>query len=150
LLAAEQVVCELIPDGVHLHPGMLRLAVAAAGPDRIALVTDAIAAAGMPDGRYALGGQSVVVTDGVARLADGDRPGPLAGSTLTMAAALRRTVAAGVPLVAAVRMAATTPARVLGLADRLGAVAPGLRADLVELDRDLRVRRVMRAGRWAT
>jgi len=150
LLAAEQVVCELIPDGVHLHPGMLRLAVAAAGPDRIALVTDAIAAAGMPDGRYALGGQSVVVTDGVARLADGDRPGPLAGSTLTMAEALRRTVAAGVPLVAAVRMAATTPARVLGLADRLGAVAPGLRADLVELDRDLRVRRVMRAGRWVT
>lgn len=145
LLGADDVVCELIPDGVHLHDGMLRFAVGAAGPRRIALVTDAMAAAGRPDGRYDLGGQPVVVTDGVARLA---RDGALAGSTLTMDAAVRRATAAGVSIVATCRMAATTPARVLGLGDRLGALSPGLRADLVVLDDGLRISRVMRAGRW--
>lgn len=157
LLTAPTVVCELIADGVHLHDGMLRLAATTAGPDRVALVTDAVAAAGAPDGEYELGGRPVVVSGGVARLARrdaGERPGeagglgPLAGSTTTMDAALRRVVAAGVPLVDAARMAATTPARAVGLRDRVGALLPGLRADLVELDADLRVRRVMRAGAW--
>ncbi|MPZ25745.1 MAG: N-acetylglucosamine-6-phosphate deacetylase [Micromonosporaceae bacterium] len=148
LLGASDVVCELIADGVHLHDGMLAFAAGAAA-GRAALVTDAMAAAGMPDGAYELGGQSVVVADRVARLttADGD-PGPIAGSTLTMDAALRRAVGAGVSLVDAVRMAATTPARVLGLAGTAGALAPGLRADLVVLDPHLRVLRVMRSGTW--
>jgi N-acetylglucosamine-6-phosphate deacetylase len=150
LLGAETVVCELIADGVHLHDGMLGFA-ARAAPGRTVLVTDAMAAAGMPDGRYELGGQSVMVSGRVARLATVDgSPGTIAGSTLTMDAALRRTVGAGVPLVDAVRMAATTPARVLGLAGTVGALAPGLRADLVELDADLRVVRVMRAGSWVS
>ena len=150
LLGAEPVVCELVADGVHLHDGMLGFA-ARAAPGRTALVTDAIAAAGMPDGRYELGGQSVVVAGRVARLATADgSPGAIAGSTLTMDAALRRAVGAGVPLVDAVRMAATIPARVLGLAGTVGALAPGLRADLVELDADLRVVRVMRAGSWVS
>ena len=150
LLGAEPVVCELVADGVHLHDGMLGFA-ARAAPGRTALVTDAIAAAGMPDGRYELGGQSVVVAGQVARLATADgSPGAIAGSTLTMDAALRRAVGAGVPLVDAVRMAATTPARVLGLAGTVGALAPGLRADLVALDADLRVVRVMRAGGWVS
>jgi N-acetylglucosamine-6-phosphate deacetylase len=149
LLGAESVVCELIADGTHLHDGMLGFAAATAGPGRTALVTDAIDAAGMPDGAYELGGQSVVVADRVARLATADgTPGAIAGSTLTMDAALRRTVGAGVSLVDAARMAATTPARVLGLADVLGSLVPGRRADLVELDPDLRVSRVMHAGRW--
>jgi N-acetylglucosamine-6-phosphate deacetylase len=147
LLSADSVVCELIADGVHLHDGMLGFAAATAGAERAALVTDAIDATGMPDGAYELGGQSVVVADRVARLATADGgPGAIAGSTLTMDVALRRTVAAGVSLVDAVRMAATTPARVLGLADVLGSLAPGLRADLVELDAQLDVVRVMRAG----
>ncbi|HEX8630522.1 MAG TPA: N-acetylglucosamine-6-phosphate deacetylase [Catenuloplanes sp.] len=145
LLASPGVVCELIPDGVHLHDGMLAFAAAVAGPGRVALVTDAMAAAGMPDGGYELGGQPVVVTAGVARLA---RDGSLAGSTLTMDAALRRATAAGLSMVDACRMAASTPARVLGLGDRLGALTPGRRADLVVLDSDLRVTRVMRAGAW--
>jgi N-acetylglucosamine-6-phosphate deacetylase len=150
LLGAEPVVCELIADGVHLHDGMLGFA-ARAAPGRTVLVTDAMAAAGMPDGRYELGGQSVMVSGRVARLATVDgSPGTIAGSTLTMDAALRRTVGAGVPLVDAVQMAATTPARVLGLAGTVGALAPGLRADLVELDADLRVVRVMRAGGWVS
>jgi N-acetylglucosamine-6-phosphate deacetylase len=144
LLRSPGVTCEVIADGVHLHDGMLAFVAAAAGPDRVALITDAMAAAGMADGAYELGGQEVTVRAGVARLTRNDS---IAGSTLTMDAALRRTVGAGVPLVDACRMAATTPARVLGLADA-GALSPGLRADLVVLDDDLRVRRVMRAGAW--
>lgn len=144
LLAAPQVVCEFIADGVHLHDGTLRFASGVTGPARAALITDAMAAAGMPDGEYELGGQPVTVSGGVARLADS---GAIAGSTLTMDAAVRRAVDSGLSIVDAVAMAATTPARVLGLADR-GAIAPGMRADLVVLDDALRVRRVMRAGTW--
>jgi len=138
-------VCELIADNIHLHPGMLAFAARAAGPDRAALITDAMDATGMPDGTYELGGQEVVVADRVARLA---RNGSIAGSTLTMDAALRNTVAAGIPLADAVAMASTTPARVLGLDDEVGALEAGLRADLVVLDADLTVKRVMRAGTW--
>lgn len=149
LLSAAEVVCELVADGVHLHDGTLGFAAAAGGPGQAALVTDAIAAAGMPDGEYELGGQRVVVADRVARLATADgSPGAIAGSTLTMDAALRRAVGAGVSLVDAARMAATTPARAIGLAGTLGALVPGQHADLVALDRELRVVRVMRAGSW--
>jgi N-acetylglucosamine-6-phosphate deacetylase len=144
-LLSAPVVCELIADNIHLHPGMLAFAARTAGPDRAALITDAMDAAGMADGRYHLGGQEVEVADRVARLV---RNGSIAGSTLTMDAALRNAVAAGVGLADAVAMAATTPARVLGLADETGALEAGLRADLVVLDAELRVKRVMRAGAW--
>ena len=122
LLAAPNVVCELIPDGVHLHDGMLTFAASVAGSERIALITDAMAAAGMPDGGYELGGQAVTVTDGVARLT---RDGAIAGSTLTMDAALRHAVAAGLAMPDACRMVATTPARAIGLGDRVGALRAG-------------------------
>ncbi|MEH0824693.1 MULTISPECIES: N-acetylglucosamine-6-phosphate deacetylase [unclassified Micromonospora] len=145
LLDAPNVVCELVADGVHLHDGMLTFATSTAGPERAALITDAMAAAGMPDGDYELGGQAVTVADGVARLA---RDGSIAGSTLTMDAALRHAVAAGIPITDAVRMVATTPARAIGLGDRLGALQVGLRADLVVLDDELNVVRVMREGSW--
>jgi len=145
LLGSPDVVCELVADGIHLHDGTLAFATAVTGPRRAALVTDALAAAGMPAGRYTLGGQSVVVDGRAARLA---RDGAIAGSTLTMDEALRRTVHAGVSIVDAVRMATTTPAEAIGLADHLGALTPGLRADLVVLDADLHVVRVMRAGIW--
>lgn len=157
LLNSPNVVCELIADGIHLHPGTLAFATSVTGPDRTALVTDAMAAAGMADGEYELGGQAVVVTDRVARLAvdgaAGDaaadaEPGAIAGSTLTMDAALRQVVAAGVSVPDAARMAATTPARALGLDDRVGALSAGWRADLVVLNDNLEVVRVMRAGTW--
>jgi N-acetylglucosamine-6-phosphate deacetylase len=102
-------------------------------------------AAGMPDGRYDLGGQTVVVARRVARL---ERDGSIAGSTLTMDAALRRAVGAGIPLPDACLMASTTPARALGLSGELGSLAAGLRADLVVLSPGLEVKRVMRAGSW--
>lgn len=142
LLNAPDVVCEQIADGVHLHDGMLDLIIQAAGPGRVALVTDAIAAAGMRDGRYDLGGLAVTVKRRVARLAV---DGSLAGSTLTMDAAVRHVVHNGWDIVDAAAMAATTPARALGLDDR-GAIAPGLRADLVLLDSELRVVDVLRGG----
>ncbi|HEU4349787.1 MAG TPA: N-acetylglucosamine-6-phosphate deacetylase [Actinoplanes sp.] len=145
LLDSPTVVCELIADGVHLHDGMLSFAAHAAGPERTALITDATDAAGMPDGTYTLGGQAVTVADRVARLEGG---GAIAGSTLTMDAALRRAVGAGIGLPDACLMASTTPARVLGLADTVGALEAGLRADLVVLSPALEVIRVMRAGRW--
>jgi N-acetylglucosamine-6-phosphate deacetylase len=145
LLGATPIVCELIADGVHLHPGMLAFAARTAGPDRTALITDAMDAAGMADGSYDLGGQEVVVRDRVARLA---RDGAIAGSTLTMDAAFRRAVDAGITLPDAALMAATTPARALGLLDEVGALEAGLRADLVVLSAQLQVKRVMRGGTW--
>jgi N-acetylglucosamine-6-phosphate deacetylase len=146
LLSSRRVVSELIADGVHLHDGMLAYVARSAGPDRTALVTDAIDAAGMPDGSYDLGGQTVTVADRVARIATGS----IAGSTLTMDAALRRAVGAGISLEDACLMASTTPARVLGRSDEVGAIEAGLRADLVVLSENLQVKRVMRAGRWIT
>jgi N-acetylglucosamine-6-phosphate deacetylase len=143
LLDAPSVICEQVADGVHLHPATLRHSVRAAGADRVALITDAMAAAGMPDGRYELGGQPVRVSAGVARL---ESDATIAGSTLTMDAAVRNTVHNGLPIVDVVRMAATTPARALGLDDDRGRIAVGLRADLVLLDEALHVVGVVRGG----
>ena len=144
LLEHPDAFVELVSDGVHVHPAVLRLAMNAK-PHQALLVTDAMAAAAAEDGEYRLGPMAVQVRDGVARLAGS---GAIAGSTLTMAAAVRYAVrVAGLPLPDVVRAATTTPATMLGLS-RVGALRPGYRADLVALDEDLRVARVMRAGRW--
>ncbi len=149
LLDRDEVTCEIVADGVHLHDMTVRLAARAAGPGRLVLVTDAMAAAGMPDGSYRLGSQWVDVAGGVARLADGaGNPGAIAGSTATMAAVVRHAVAAGVPVPEAAAAASTNPARVLGLGDRTGALRPGLAADLVVCDDEFRLTGVMRHGRW--
>jgi N-acetylglucosamine-6-phosphate deacetylase len=145
LLGAPSVVCEFVADGVHLHDGALSFATSVTGPGRVALITDAISATGMADGEYELGGQQVVVAAGVARLT---RDGAIAGSTLTMDAALRHTVHSGMSIVDACRATATTPAAAIGLGTEVGALRVGLRADLVELSADLQVVRVMRAGSW--
>ncbi|MFL6169970.1 MAG: N-acetylglucosamine-6-phosphate deacetylase, partial [Ornithinibacter sp.] len=135
---------ELIADGIHLHPAVLRWA-ATTAPHRFILVTDAMGAAGAADGDYVLGPAAVEVRDGVARLASN---GAIAGSTLTMDQAVRYAVqTAGLPLDAVVYAATATPARLLGLGD-VGVIEPGRRADLVHLDDDLRVVAVMRAGAW--
>jgi N-acetylglucosamine-6-phosphate deacetylase len=138
---------ELIADGVHLHPAVLRT-VFAAKPGRCILVTDAMAAAGAPDGDYRLGPMAIEVRDGVARLADGSGGGAIAGSTLTMDAAVRFAVrTARLPLLDVVHAASTTPAAAWGLTD-VGAIEAGRRADLVVLDDRLEVVRVMREGAW--
>jgi len=145
-LSRGSVVCELVNDGIHLHDATAGLAFEAAGPGRIALVTDAIAAAGVGEGDFRLGSSVVRVRDGAVRLADGET---LAGSTLTMDVALRRAVRdLGVPMAAAVEASSTTPARVLGIGDQVGALEPGRDADLVVLSDDLEVEAVMAAGEW--
>jgi N-acetylglucosamine-6-phosphate deacetylase len=148
LLDRDEVTCEVIADGVHLHDTVIRLAGRVTGPGRLVLITDAMAAAGMPDGSYRLGSVHVDVTGGVARLAGNDEPGAIAGSTATMAGVVRHAIAAGLPVTEAVAAASTTPARVLGLAGRTGALRPGLQADLVVCDEDFRLRAVMRHGQW--
>jgi N-acetylglucosamine-6-phosphate deacetylase len=146
LLEQEQVLCEVVNDGLHVHPSVVSLMFAAAGAHRIALITDAMVAAGVGDGEYRLGSLTVQVRDGEARLTDGDS---LAGSTLTMDNALRNAVRlAGVPLADAAVSASLTPARALGIADRVGSLETGKRADLVVLDEDLRVVSVMQKGDW--
>jgi N-acetylglucosamine-6-phosphate deacetylase len=143
-LLASGVPCEIINDGIHVHPALLR--VVADASDRLVLVTDAMAAAGLPDGDYQLGGRAVRVE---ARAAVMVENASLAGSTLTMDDALRRAVQdAGLPLEAAVRAASTNPARVLGLEGEIGSISPGQRADLVLLDEGLRITNVMASGRW--
>src|SRR5439155_11386518 len=135
LLDRDEVSCEVIADGVHLHDTAIRLVARAAGPGRLVLITDAMAAAGMPDGRYRLGSMRVDVAGGVARLAaesdshasaDADAsadasadagpgvPGAIAGSTATMAGVVRHAVAAGLPVIDVAAAASTNPARVLG------------------------------------
>jgi N-acetylglucosamine-6-phosphate deacetylase len=141
-LSDERLTAELIADGVHVHPAALALAHAAKGASGVALVTDAMQAAGLPDGDYALGEQTIAVTGGEARTATG----ALAGSTLTMDRAVRVCVDAGIPLGDALRMASATPASVLGEA---GVLAPGAPADLVVLDRGLNAIATMVAGEWA-
>jgi len=147
--AADSAWVELIADGVHVDGGFTRLVFAAAAPGRVVLVTDAMAAAGMPDGTYSLGPLRVTVSGGVARLTGTDDPGAgtIAGGTRTLLEVVATAVASGVPVADAVRAASEAPARVLGLSSR-GALSPGLIADLVVTDPELRVRRVMRAGRW--
>lgn len=149
LLTDPGVLIELICDGTHVHPDVIALAMKAAGPRRVALITDAIAAAGMADGEYHLGQLHVHVEDSVARLVtDTGEPGSIAGSTLTMEHALAYVVrVVGIDLADAAAMASTTPATWHGLAGR-GRVEAGSHADLVVVDDDLAVRRVLRAGRW--
>lgn len=127
---------ELICDGVHLHPAVVRLVAKAKGFNRICLVTDAVSAAGMPDGTYHLGDQEVVVRAGEARLADGT----LAGSTLTMERAVRNFLQfthCSIP--EAIRCATLTPAQLLGIDNRKGSLEVGRDADLVLLDSEFNV-----------
>lgn len=140
-LRDERVTLEVIADGAHVDMELIATLFAAAG-DRIALITDAMAAAGAADGRYELGGLAVTVSDGVARLDDG---GSIAGSTLTQDAAVRRVVSAGVPLTQAVAAATSIPAAAIGRPD-LGRLDVRGLADAVLLDEALDVRRVWVAG----
>jgi N-acetylglucosamine-6-phosphate deacetylase len=151
LAAAAQgsMVVELVGDGVHLADETVATVFELVGADQIALTTDAMAAAGMADGRYPLGPMTVDVLDGVARLAGDGAPGAIAGGTARLVDVLRRTVRnAGVPLPEAVTAATTTPARLLGLDAEVGDVVVGRRADLLITDADLLPRAVLRAGRW--
>ncbi len=147
LLEDDRVTCELINDGIHLHPAFVTHVQRRAGPGRIALITDAMAAAGAGDGRYRLGAVAVRVSGGEARV---EATGALAGSTLTLGEAFRRAVTtAGFGVPDAVRATSTTAAGLLGRPD-LGRLRAGSPADLVVLDAGLGVRSVLHRGMWVT
>ena len=146
LLEDERVTVELVGDGVHLHPAVVDLAIKGAGLDRVALITDAMSAAGFGDGLYPLGPLQVRVEDGVARLVEG---GSIAGSTLTLDVAFRRAVTLnGLSLVRAAQVLSLNPAKLLGQADRVGSIEVGKNADLVVLDEAYELVAVMRRGEW--
>lgn len=145
----DEMTVEIIADGVHLPASLLKLIYKIKGPQNIALITDSMRAAGMPEGEYILGstkeGQRVIVEDGVAKLPDRTA---FAGSVATADRLVRTMVQlARVPLVEAIRMMTTTPARIMKVDDRKGAIAAGKDADLVIFDDDINVRLTMVGGK---
>ena len=141
--AHPRAVCGLISDGLHVHPEMVGLAFRMLGPDRLCLVTDAIAAAGMEEGEYRLATRTVHVDGGVPKLGSG----AIAGSVLTMREAFKNILAfTGCTVPEAARMASTSPARAMGEGRRKGRLAPGYDADVTVLAPDLSVQAVWQCG----
>jgi N-acetylglucosamine-6-phosphate deacetylase len=146
LLTQATVRCGLIVDGIHVHPAMVRLAYQSLGAGGITLVTDAMAAMGMPPGTYAIGDQTVFVDETSAHLENGT----LAGSILRMDQAIRNMAQfSSCSLAEAVRMASTTPAEVLGIQDRFGHILSGFPANLVLIDPDGQIQATWIGGHLA-
>jgi N-acetylglucosamine-6-phosphate deacetylase len=142
-----EAVLEVIGDGVHLAAETVRMLFETVGPDSLALITDSMAASGMPEGRYSLGGRDVVVEGRTARLARG---GNIAGGIATLLDVVRWCVReVGLPFADAVVAASRTPAAVMGWTD-VGALEAGRRADLLVVDDVLEPVGVLRAGTWVT
>jgi len=142
VLDRKNLYAELICDGIHVDPLLVRLFYRAKGPDRGILITDAIAATGMPDGIYRLGGMDVTVLNGRCTFED-----KLAGSVLTLDQAVRNFVQfTDAPYKTAVRYASTNPARMMGIDDAYGELAPGRRADIAVLSPDGRVQQMLMGG----
>lgn len=134
---------ELICDGVHIHPSVVRAVFKMFGSDRVVLISDTMRAAGMTDGKYDLGGQEVTVKGPLATLADGT----IAGSVTDLMACLKTAVSFGIPLADTVRSAAVTPAQAIGIFDRVGSLDAGKRANVVVLDGGLNVKAVFFHGK---
>lgn len=145
IAAAGDAVVELIADTHHLAPQTVHSVFELVGAENICLVTDSMAATGLPDGSYQLGPSPVTVRDGVVTL---DRTGGLAGGTATLLDIVQRTVAAGVSLPNAVHSATAVPAGILGLADEVGSLRASLRADAVITSPELELQAVLRHGEW--
>ena len=143
-LTIPELYAEVICDLHHVHPAMIDLLVRLKGSERVVLITDAIRATGLPDGEYRLGKQTAIVKDGLPRTPAGS----LAGSSLTMDAALRNALrATGLPLHEVWRMASLTPAESIGLSAQKGSLEAGKDADVVVLDADLHVAATVVRGR---
>jgi N-acetylglucosamine-6-phosphate deacetylase len=144
VLSDDRIWAQIIVDGIHVHPAIVKFLIKAKGVDRTILITDAIRATGMPDGDYALGDQMVHVKDGIART----DAGGLAGSTLTMDQALRNVMKfADISLSEALPMATRVPAAAMKLENHKGSIASGFDADIVVLDETNHVRLTMVGGR---
>lgn len=141
-LTDERVSCEMICDGIHLHPAAMKLVVNSKGKDKVILISDSMMAAGLDDGEYTLGGQKVIVKDRQARLIDGT----LAGSTLTLNKAVYNMVKmVGVSLQDAVRMASLNPAKAIGADKCKGSIEIGKDADLIIFDEEINILNVIKA-----
>lgn len=134
---------EMISDGIHLHPAVVRAVFSLFGADRVCLISDSMRAAGMPNGVYSLGGQTVYMTDGKATLEDGT----IAGSATCLPECFRRAVKFGVPLEAALKAATINPAKAAGLFDEVGSITVGKRADVLVLDKDLQPEHIFIGGK---
>lgn len=134
---------EMISDGIHLHPAVVRSVFQWFGDDRVCLISDAMRATGMPNGVYSLGGQTVYMTDGLATLEDGT----IAGSATCLADCFRRAVSFGVPLEKALKAATINPAKAVGLYDEVGSLEKGKRADVLILGKDLSLEHVFIGGK---
>ena len=134
---------EIIGDGLHVHPAVIRMAAKLLGKDRLVLISDAIVAAGLPDGRYVSGDMPIIVKDGQARIEAGN----LAGSSITVMEGLRRALRFGVDRETALRAVTINPARVLGVDKDLGTIEVGKLADFTVVNSQLEVQRVMIGGK---
>jgi N-acetylglucosamine-6-phosphate deacetylase len=146
-LNSPELTCELIADGMHVDPAVVRVLVSSKGVDRVALITDCMHAAGFPEGDYDVGeGRLITVAGGLAKLTGTDT---IAGSTLTMEQAVKNVVRwAGVTVPEASRMASENQARLLGRPGVTGRIVTGALADLVVLDEELAVQATMVGGEW--
>jgi N-acetylglucosamine-6-phosphate deacetylase len=144
-LLHDDVTCDIIADGEHIDSAVLRLLVKLKDVAGLALISDSIAAAGLGDGDYNIWGETITVKDGRTR----NVRGSIAGSVITMLDAVRVMLSLGVSEADVARMAATNPARLLGIDDDCGSIAEGKRADLVALDRTGKVRLTIIGGEIA-
>jgi N-acetylglucosamine-6-phosphate deacetylase len=141
-LVNDDVTCDVIADGIHLDPSILKVILRAKGAERISLISDAIAAAGAGDGDYKIWGETITVKEGRTQNAVGS----IAGSVITMLDAVRLMLSLSIPKTEVARMAATNPARLLGVDRDRGSIEEGKRADLVALDEKLNVRATIIGG----
>ena len=143
-LTSPGLTVEVIADGIHIHPIVLKILTKIKEGEEIVLITDAMRAAGLKEGTYDLGGQEVIVAEGQARLKDGT----LAGSVLTMDKAVKNMVnKVGIQLPKAIQMASFNPARSIGIDDKKGSLEPGKDADIVILNKNLETKLTIVAGK---
>ena len=134
--------CEVISDGIHLDPAVVRIAYAVLGSERMILISDSMAATGLEDGEYQLGKLKVIVTDGIART----EYGAIAGSTKNVRQMVQKAISFGIPLTEAIKMATLTPARAMDMDDKIGSIEIGKQADLVITDKNLDVLYAIKKG----
>lgn len=144
-LLNDSVSVDVIADGIHVDPLMLKLVLRCKQPRRVSLISDAVAPTGLGDGRYEIWGETITVTNGRTE----NVRGSIAGSVITMLDAVRRMLSLGVAATDVARMASTNPARLLGIDKTCGSIEEGMRADLVALDDEGRVRLTLISGRVA-
>jgi N-acetylglucosamine-6-phosphate deacetylase len=143
-LTSPELMVEVIADGIHIHPVVLKILTKIKEGEKVVLITDAMRAAGLKEGTYDLGGQEVIVTKGQARLKDET----LAGSVLTMDKAVKNMVnKIGIQLPKAIQMASFNPARSIGIDDKKGSLEPGKDADIVILNKNLETELTIVAGK---